>query len=158
MPDASAQATLPSLPRFNPSSSKGSVISSSASSSTSSCSVSVYRNAEDRFCMAEARRTFYTKATQRNTSRRSNFLNIRTPMRLLVIASTIKDIAPSTEFLARTAIFFPRWWWIWLRSCWGGRGASKKDKSGKAAHLLHLTFPCGQRGIRQALKQGEEEV
>ncbi len=64
-------------------------------------------------------------------------------MKLLVLASTIKDVAPAYGILDRNCYFFANMVMDLAKDVLGGQVSTTKKASGKAAHLFPLPFLSG---------------
>ncbi len=91
--------------------------------------------------MAEAREDLLYEGDAEKYESSVKFPQHTDPMRLLVIASTIKDIAPEYRVFGENCYFFSKMVVDLAAELLGGDVVpSKKDKSGKAAHFFTLPF------------------
>lgn len=118
--------------------------SSSFYLSESSSSLSAYRTGDDRFCMNESLTALLHKREESDVEKYElavQFDQRTDPMRLLVLASTIRDVAPEYRVHSQNCYFFSKMVVELAVEVLGGTAVkTAKSNAGKAAHLWPLPF------------------
>lgn len=134
-PDAPSQSNTPAQK-------KSSFSVSSASSSEASFSISPYAESDDRFYMNESlSEMIYSNKKVEKYETAVTFAGHMDPMELLVLASTIKDVAPGYKVYSHNCYFFAKIVLDLAVELFRGKAVQLKDgKHGRAAHLIPLPF------------------